>query len=60
MDKKNSSLNIHLPAETRRRLELLAVRKGVSASEYGLSVLEEFLEILEAEHEYMITVFGSK
>jgi hypothetical protein len=59
-DKNNSEIVIHLPIDKQRQFKRLAERAGISSSEFGRQLIDDYLEQEKRNFEYMKTVFGSE
>jgi hypothetical protein len=56
-DKNDSEIVVHLPVDKQRQFKRLAERAGVSNSELGRQLIDDYLDQEKRNFEYMKSVF---
>jgi hypothetical protein len=56
-DKNDSEIVVHLPADKQRQFKRLAERKGISNSELGRQLFDDYIEQEKRWFEFMKSVF---
>jgi hypothetical protein len=58
-EKNDSEIVVHLPTSRQRLFRQFAERQGLSSSELGRQLVQQYLDQQRAEFEYMRTVFDA-